>query len=41
MHWHVPSSPERVDIVGIPPIAVEVPIREMQQLTHQIEKRVK
>lgn len=26
MHWHVPSSPERIDIVGVPPIAVKIPI---------------
>jgi len=26
MHWHVPSSPERIDIVGIPPVAVKIPI---------------
>lgn len=26
MHWHVPSSPERIDIVGVPPVGVKIPI---------------
>lgn len=38
MHRHVPSPPECIDVVGIPPVAVEISVREMQQLSHQIEE---
>jgi len=26
MHRRVPSSPERIDIVGVPPVTVKIPI---------------
>lgn len=41
MHRHVPSSPESIDVVGIPPVAIEISIREVQQLAHQIQEGVK
>jgi len=41
MYQHVPSSPKCIDVIGVPPVTVEFPIREMQQLPHQIEKGVK
>lgn len=40
MHWHIPWAPERVDIVGVPPIAIEVPVGKVQQFTDQIQKWV-
>lgn len=40
MHWHVPRTPERVNIVSIPPIAIEVPISKVQQFAHQIQERM-
>lgn len=40
MHWHVPCSPESVDVIRVPPVAVEIPIGEVQQFTQQIEERV-
>lgn len=41
MHRHVPSSPKGIDVVCVPPVAVKIPIREMQQFAHQVEKGVK
>lgn len=40
MHGHVPRPPEDVDVVRVPPIAIEISIGEMQQFTDQIQKRV-
>lgn len=37
---HIPSPPERIDIVGIPPIAVKVAIGKVKQLSHQVQERV-
>ena len=41
MNRHVPSPPEGVDVVSVPPVAVEVPIGEVEQLAHEVEVRVK
>lgn len=41
MNWHVPGSPEGIDVVGVPPVAVEITIGEVQHLTHQIQVGVK
>lgn len=40
MHGHIPRPPEDVDVVRVPPIAIEISIGEMQQFTDQIQKRV-
>lgn len=40
MHRHVPRPPKSVDVVRVPPVAVEIPIGEMQQLAHQIQVRM-
>ena len=40
MNRHVPRSPERVDVVRVPPVAVEVSIGEVQQLADQVQERV-
>jgi len=40
MNRHVPCSPEYINIIGIPPITVEVSISKVQQLTNQVQKRM-
>lgn len=40
MDRHVPRFPECVDVVRVPPVAVEVSIGEMQQLADQVQERV-
>lgn len=40
MHGHIPRPPEDVDVVRVPPIAIEISIGEVQQFTDQIQKRV-
>lgn len=40
MDGRVPSTPEYGNIVSIPPVAVELAIRELQQLTHQVQERM-
>lgn len=37
---HVPRAPERVDVVGVPPVVVEVAVRKVHQLSHQVEEGV-
>lgn len=41
MHGQIPVTPKNVDIIGVPPVVVEIPIGEMQQLADQVQKRVK
>lgn len=38
MNGHIPRAPECIRIVGIPPVAIKVSIREMHQLAHQIQE---
>lgn len=40
VHGPVPRAPEGGDVVGVPPVAVEVAVREVQQLAHQVQERV-
>lgn len=40
MHRHVPGAPERVDVVRVPPVAVEVAVCELQHLSQQVHERV-
>lgn len=40
MHRHVPCSPEGVDVIRVPPVAVEISVGEVQQLAHQIQERM-
>lgn len=40
VHRHVPSPPKRVDVIGVPPIAIEIAISELEHLPHQIQKRM-
>lgn len=40
MNGHVPGAPERVNVVRVPPVAVEVPVGELQDLAEQVHKRV-
>lgn len=32
VHRHVPVAPERVNVVGVPPVTVKVAVRKVQQL---------
>lgn len=41
MNRHIPRSPEGIDVVGVPPVTVEITIRKVQHLTHQIQIGVK
>lgn len=40
MNWHIPSSPENINVVRVPPVAVEVSVSELQNFTEQIEEGV-
>lgn len=40
VHGQVPSAPEHGDVVRIPPVPVELAVREVHQLAHQVEERV-
>lgn len=40
MNGHIPRSPEGIDIVRIPPIAIEITIGELENLTHQVQERM-
>lgn len=40
VHGHVPRAPEHGDVVGVPPVAVEVAVREVEQLAHEVQERV-
>lgn len=40
MHGHVPGAPERVDVVRVPPVAVEVAVGKLQHLAQQVHERV-
>lgn len=41
MDGNIPSLPEVPDILGIPPITIELPVSKEKQLTHKIHQRVK
>lgn len=41
MDWHVPCSPEDLNIARVPPVAVKVPVGKLQDLTKEVEERVK
>ena len=40
MNGHIPGTPEGVDVISVPPVAVEVPVGKVQHLAHQIQVRV-
>lgn len=40
MHRHIPCSPKRINIIGIPPIAIEIPVGKVQQFADQIQERM-
>lgn len=40
VHGRVPRAPEHGDVVRVPPVAVELAVGKVQQLTHQVEERV-
>lgn len=41
VNGHVPGPPEGVDVVGVPPVAVKVAVREVQHFTHEVQVGVK
>lgn len=38
--WHIPGPPERINIVGVPPITVKVTVGEMHEFANQIHERM-
>lgn len=36
MYRHVPVAPERIDVVRVPPVGVEVAVCKVQQLADQV-----
>lgn len=40
VHRHIPCSPKRVHIVGIPPVTVKVSVRKMHNFTDEVEQRM-
>ena len=40
MDWKVPGFPEGEDVVGIPPIAVELAVGELHDLADRVEEGV-
>ena len=38
VHGHVPVAPERIDVIRVPPVAVEVAIGELEQLADQVQE---
>lgn len=40
MNGKVPRTPENVDILSIPPAAVEISVCKSQNLTRRVQKRV-
>ena len=41
MHWKVPIRPERGHVFRIPPVVVEITVREFEYFAHGVEERVK
>lgn len=40
MYGQVPTAPENVDVVGVPPVVVEVPVGKVKQLPDQVQEGV-
>lgn len=40
MYGQVPTAPEHVDVVGVPPVVIEVPVGKVKQLPDQVQERV-
>lgn len=40
VHGHVPVAPEDVDVVGVPPVVVELAVGKVQHFAHQVQERV-
>jgi len=40
MNWHVPCTPEGVNVIRIPPITIKIAICKIQQFADRIKKRV-
>lgn len=40
VHRHVPRPPEHLDVIGVPPVVIEITIRKVQQFSYQVEERV-
>ena len=40
MHGQVPRLPEGQDVVGVPPVAVELPVGELHHLADRVEEGV-
>lgn len=40
VHRQIPQPPESADILGVPPVLVEVPVSEVEELSHGVEEGV-
>lgn len=38
MNWHVPRSPEGVDVIRVPPVAVEISIGELKNFSEKVQE---